>query len=177
MTNTLPPHHRYFQAKQGRWWSPFQLEITDPEGLRTSSLRWKEKQTLRLLDSFCRQNRLPTFSTLMDYTSRGQHNEVFHITQLSFGGITLFRSLETIHLKEDGDTFDVSGKQGYFPFLWWRSPWKGHGFVDKEDDAATYFLPWQGLELVQHTRMTPEGLEILQETPFSKAALCLRPRS
>jgi len=113
-------------------------------------------------------------STTVDYASQGHQNEVFHTTRMSNLGITLFRSQETILLDGDGHSFRMTGTQAFFPRLWKATEWAAHGVVAADHDGAVYHIPFFGVSIEQHTRMTPHGLEVIQATPFSRASILLR---
>ena len=95
-------------------------------------------------------------------------------TRMSSRGITLFRSRETIVLDPDGYSFQVAGRQAFFPLLWKATEWAAHGAVAADHDGAVYHIPFFDVVMEQRTRMTPQGLEIIQTTPFSRASILLR---
>ena len=113
-------------------------------------------------------------STTVDYASRGHQNEVLHTTRMSSLGVTLFRSREAILLDADGHSFRVTGAQAFFPRLWKTTEWVAHGAVAADHDGAVYNMPFFGDAMEQHTRMTPEGLEVIQTTAFSRASILLQ---
>lgn len=113
-------------------------------------------------------------STTIDHASQGHQNEVLHTTRMSNLGITLFRSRETIRLDDDGHSFRMTGTQAFFPRLWKATDWVAHGAVATDHDGAVYHIPFFGVILEQRTRMTPQDLEVIQTTPFSRANILLR---
>jgi hypothetical protein len=113
-------------------------------------------------------------STTVDYAGRGHLNEVLHTTRMSNLGITLFRSREAILLADDGRSFRMTGTQAFFPRLWKATEWAAHGAVAADHDGAVYHIPFFGVTIEQHTRMTPQGLEVIQTTPFSRANILLQ---
>lgn len=166
------PHHRYFRTKEGRWTGSFVLKITDLPQLR--AMQWFERWSIRFMAFSARYLSAPTLSTSIDYSTRGAQNEVVHTTRMSNWGFTVFCSVETITLEADGRSFRMAGKQSCFPFLWKSSAWGARGSVAIDFDGAAYQIPWFGLMIKQNTRMTKEGLEVIQKTPFSEAVVLLR---
>lgn len=166
------PHHCYFQAKEGRWRGKIRFELTDPRGLRASSLPLADKWSLRSLSLASRLSAL-VLTTTVDYASRGDQNEVLHTTQVTNFGVPVYRSAETISLKDDGRSFSVEGREAFFPFLW-HSDWAATGEVAADRDGAAYRIPCFGLTMEQETRMTAEGLEITQRTAFTRASILLK---
>ena len=168
------PHHRYFRAKEGHWRGNVRFEITDPRRLRASPLRALDKLSVRSMALVSRRLSSLVLSTTVDYVSQGHRNEVSHTTRMSSWGITLFRSREVILLDDDGRSFRMTGAQAFFPRLWVATEWAAHGAVAADHDGAVYHIPFFGVLMEQHTRMTPQGLEISQTTPFSRASIQLR---
>ena len=85
-----------------------------------------------------------------------------------------FRSQETILLDDDGHSFRMTGSQTFFPRLWKATTWSAHGAVAADHDIAVYHIPFFGVTLEQRTRVTSQGLEVIQTTPFSWASILLR---
>lgn len=165
------PHHRYFRTKEGRWRGKIRFELTDPRGLRGSSLSLMDKWSLRSLSLASRLSVL-TLTTTVDYARRRHRNEVLHTTRVSNLGVPVYRSEEAIFLEDDGRTFRIEGREAFFPFL--RSAgWVGEGAVATDRDAA-YRIPCFGLTMEQETRMTADGLEVTQRTAFSRASILLK---
>jgi hypothetical protein len=170
---TDAPHHRYFQAKEGHWRGTLRLEITDPRQLRASPLRLLDRWSMWSMAIASRLSTL-VLSTTVDYASRGHRNEVLHTTRMTNLGVTLFRSQEVILLGDDGHSFRMTGTEAYFPRLWKATEWAAHGAVAAGHDGAAYHIPFCGVTIEQHTRMTPQGLEVIQTMPFSRASILLR---
>ena len=166
-------HHRYFRAKEGRWRGRVGFEITSPERLQASPVRSLDRWSMRSMALVSRRLSSLVLSTTVDYASRGEQNEVLHTTRMSSLGITLFRSQEAILLGDDGLSFRVRGAQAFFPRLWKATDWVAHGAVAADHDGAVYHMPFFGETMEQHTRMTPQGLEVIQTTPFSRASILL----
>jgi hemin uptake protein HemP len=167
--HTDSPHHRYFRAKEGHWRGKVRFEIINPQRLRASPLRLLDKWSMWSMALVSRR-----LSTTVDYASQGRRDEVLHTTRMSNLGITLFRSQEAILLDDDGHSFRVTGTQAFFPRLWKATAWAAHGAVAADHDGAVYHIPFFGVIIEQHTRMTPQGLEVIQTTPFSRASILLQ---
>jgi len=172
--HTDSPHHRYFRAKEGHWKGKVRFEITDPQQLRASPLRLLDKWSVWSMALVSRHLSTLVLSTTVDYASQGRQNEVMHTTRMSNLGVTLFRSREAISLDDDGYSFRMTGAQAFFPRLWKATEWAAHGAVAADHDGAVYHIPFFGVTLAQHTRMAPQGLEVIQTTPFSRASILLR---
>lgn len=166
------PHHRYFRAKEGRWRGRIRFELTDPRGLRASSLSFTEKWSFRSLSLASRLSAL-VLSTGVDYASGGDRNEVRHTTRVTNFGLPVYRSAETILLEGDGRRFRVEGREAFFPFLR-RAAWSGSGVVAADHDGASYRIPCFGLTMEQETRMTAGGLQVTQRTAFTRADILLK---
>lgn len=166
------PHHRYFRAKDGYWWGKIRFELTDPRGLRASNLRLADKWAMRFLSMASRMSAL-VLTTTVDSVTRGHFNEVLHTTRVANLGVPIYRSAETFLLGDDGHSFRVAGREAFFPFLRWAA-WAATGTVATDHNGAAYQIPWFGLTMEQTTRMTAEGLEITQRSPFSRAAILLK---
>lgn len=69
--------------------------------------------------------------------------------------------------------FRVEAREAFFPFLR-RSDLAATGEVAADHDGAAYRIPAFGLTMEQETRMTPEGLEITQRTPFTRTSILLK---
>ena len=166
-------HHRYFRAKEGHWRGKVGFEITGPQALRASPLRSLDKWSMRSMALASRRLSTLVLSTTVDYASRGHQNEVLHTTRMSSLGVTLFRSREAILLGDDGLSFRVRGAQAFFPRLWKATEWFAYGAVAADHDGAVYQIPLFGVTMEQRTRMTPQGLEVTQMSPFSRASILL----
>ena len=110
--------------------------------------------------------------TTVDYAS-GDRNEVLHTTRVSNFGVPVYRSAETFFLGDDGHSFRIEGREAFCPFLR-RTAWTGSGEVATDHDGASYRVPVFGLTMEQDTRMTADGLEVTQRTPFTHADILLK---
>lgn len=158
---------------EGHWCGKLRFEISDPQRLRVSALRRLDRWSVWSMALVSRLSTL-VLSTTVDYASRGHQNEVLHTTRTSNLGVTLFRSRETILLDDDGCSFRMTGTQAFFPRLWKKTKWAAHGAVHANHDGAVYYIPFFGETIEQRTRVTPEGLEVIQTTPFSRAIILLK---
>lgn len=172
--HTDSPHHRYYRAVEGRWRGKVRFEVTDPKRLRASTLRLTNRWSVWVMALMSGRLSTLVLSTSVDYASRGHRNEVLHTTRTSNLGVTLFRSRETIRLEDDGRSFRMTGTQAFFPRMWRTAEWAARGAVAEDHGSAVYHIPFFGETIEQHTRVTPQGLEIIQTTPFSRASILLR---
>lgn len=159
---------------EGHWRGKVRFEITDPKRLRASTLRRTDRWSVWAMALVSRRLSTLVLSTSVDYASRGHRNEVLHTTRTSNLGVTLYRSRETIVLGDDGRSFRMTGTQAFFPRLWRTTEWAAHGTVAADHTGAVYHIPFFGETIEQQTRVTPEGLEVVQTTPFSRARILLR---
>ena len=166
------PNHLYFRAKEGHWRGKIRFEVTDPRGLRASSLSRMDKWSLRSLGLASRLSAL-VLTTTVDYASRGHQNEVLHATRVTNLGVPVYRSAETVFLGEDGRNFRYEGREAFFPFLR-RVHVAAEGAVSEDHDGAVYRIPCFGMTMEQVTRMTNEGLEVTQRTAFTQAVILLK---
>lgn len=150
------------------------MRITDPRRLRASALSMAGRLSVWSMVMMSRCYWLPVFSTTVDSTNRTRHNQILHTTRISILGITLFRGQETILLDDDGQSFRMKGTQSLFPLFWKKTRWEAHGAVSGDHDGAVYHIPFFGEMLDQHTRMTRDGLLMVQTTPFSRAVILLQ---
>lgn len=165
-------HHRYFQAKEGHWRGRIRFVITDPGGLRASSVRWADKSSFCALSLASRLSGL-VMRTTVDYAKGRDRNEVRHTTKVSNFVMPVYRSAESIYLGEDGLSFQVEGREAFFPFLR-RRAWAATGEVATDHGGAFYRIPVLGLAMEQETRMTADGLQVIQRTAFTRAEILLK---
>jgi hypothetical protein len=174
--HTDAPHHRYYRALEGRWRGRIRFEVTDPKRLQASGLRLMDRWSLWSMALASRRPVTLVLSTTLDYAGGGHRGEVRHTTRTTCLGVTVYRGRETILLADDGRSFRMEGAQAFFPRLWAADEWAGDGAVDADHGGAVYRIPFFGERMEQRTRVVPEGLEIVQTTPFSRAAALLRRR-
>lgn len=168
-----PLNFQYYQRKEGRWRGRFRFAITDVEALAASGLGRLDRWSLRMTDLLSRSGKAVLATTLDAATGRDQ-NEVLHTTRLSIFGITLLRSDETMCLDTDGRNLVMKGRQSAFPWLAKPVEWIAPGAVAEDHDGAVYHIPFYGTTIKQEMRMTPEGLEMTQTSPFSEAVVVLK---
>lgn len=168
-----PLNFQYYQRKEGRWRGRFRFAITDVEALAASGLGRLDRWSLRLTDLLSRSGRAVLWTTV-DATTRREQNEVLHTTRLSIFGITLLRSDETMCLDTDGRNLVMKGRQSALPWLAKPVEWIAPGAVAEDHDGAVYHIPFYGTTIKQEMRMTPEGLEMTQTSPFSEAVVVLQ---
>lgn len=164
-------HREYFRAKIGRWSGPFRLEIT--QSASDQKLPWGDRLTLRFLAILSRWVDGLVMSTTVNDSSQQHPGTIIHTTRLSLHGITIARSEEVISPADDGVRFQIKGRRWSFPFIGSGTTWSGEGSVSTDHDGASYHISILG-QMTQTTRMTPNGLEIIQTTPFSRATILLR---
>ena len=165
------PHARYYLAKVGRWAGDFHFELTQPERLR--ALPIYVRPSVHLMAWLSRHGEL-RMSTSVDASRLLTRGQVIHSTRMTYAGQKLYHSVETLTLHPDGLSFLMLGRQFSLPMPGQPAVWQAGGEVDAHEDRATYRIPWLGSEMVQRTQMTQAGLELVQETPFSRARALLK---
>lgn len=81
---------------------------------------------------------------------------------------------ETFHLHENGNQFTVAMFQRLAPTSWLKRVFpEGHGEVNAQCDGATYYLPWIGSMICQHTKTTDRGVELNRTTPWFAGSVLL----
>jgi len=156
------PVHRYYRALEGQWSGTLTLTITDPVALRGYPLSTRAMMTFsRLLGP-----------VLMQTTLAASGAAYRHTTRVSRAGIPLFVTSEIISPGDDGRSLRMSGEQR--TSIGAVERYDADGEVDDSATRATYRIPWLGAPLVQRTRIVDEGLELTQETPWSRAEVLLR---
>lgn len=156
------PALRYYRSLQGNWLGRLRFEVTDPDELRTRPL---DKRTLGFASRF---------GSVWIATTLGEEgpSEFLHTTRVFKWKLTLLESTERIRVASDERTFHMSGEQR--PLLGRAEPYAAEGHVDAGGERATYRIPWAGEELVQRTHVVPDGLELVQETAWSRSSVLLR---
>lgn len=163
------PAERYYAGLVGSWRGLFHLEITDAAAMRRSSAPLLVRWGLLLVAFFPRLG-LFWMETLLerDDTESGVY---VHTTRVSRFGFTSYSTSERLTLAADGRSLTMVGETAA-PF---GRPERYDATATIADDAsgATYAIPWLGEELTQRTRVVPEGLELTQETRWSRATVLL----
>lgn len=120
-------------------------------------------------------HRLPTVRATISTTVRVlSTGDVLHTTLVEKAGMSLFRSVETILLGQDGRSFTLQSEQRTAPFPWIVRVCDGDGEVTEAADGATYRMGWLGTTLHQRTRVVPEGLAVQQQSAWSRGSTVLR---
>jgi hypothetical protein len=161
------PALRYYRSLVGSWSGALTLFVTDAGALRAATLATRSRiRTMALLSGTLGAARMAT--TLEAVSER----RFRHTTRVAKWRATLFDSEEEIAIEDDGRSFRMTGVQRSWPGR--REPLSGEGEIDATATGAVYRIPWFGVELIQRTTIVPEGLELTQETPWSRAAVLLR---
>lgn len=156
------PALRYYGSLQGNWLGKLRFEVTDPDELRTRPL---DKRTLGFASRF---------GSVWIATSLREEgpSEFLHTTRIFKWKLTLLATTERIHVATDERTLHMTGEQR--PRFGRAQPYEAVGHVDEAAERATYRIPWAGEELVQRTHVVRDGLELVQETAWSRASVLLR---
>ena len=80
-------------------------------------------------------------------------------------------SSERIDVQRGGDDVVMRGEQRV-P-LAGTTPFEATATIHEGATSATYRIPWEGVTMIQRTRIVPDGVEIAQETPYSQARVLL----
>jgi len=161
------PHVRYYSGLVGAWRGECAVEVFGkPSGGRLNVLRAGAFRALA-------HSRGPLH---METTLSLDGPKVRHTTALFKWGLSVFNSRETISLHADGRHFVLHGEQVFGPRPLGAQPFEAKGSVDEDGLGAIYFIPWFGETLEQRTKILPEGLELVQLTPWSKLSVVLKRR-
>lgn len=156
------PAHRYYRALEGCWAGGFRLAVTDWHALGGLTMATKATATLAHLVG----------ATSMSTTLHASGRDYLHTTRVRKWAIVAFETSEVITVGEDGRTFRLRGEQR--PWLGRAERYEAHGEIDGSATRATYHIPWLGADMLQRTAIVPEGLELTQETAWSRAFVLLR---
>ena len=167
----MTPALRYYRALVGAWSGRFTLTITDPRAFREGAAPWLTKLGLAPVALVPRLG-VATMATTLQPQGDGDSPTFRHTTRVSRWGVTLFATDEVISLGDDGRSIHMSGSQRMGPGG--AEPYESEGEVDEAATRATYRILWVGEPLVQRTAIVPEGLELSQETRWSRAMVLLR---
>ncbi len=161
---------RYYGSLVGAWSGRFAFTITDAALL--SAEPFAVKLPVRASVLIARVVGALRMSTTLR-PSPDDARAYVHTTLAVSMGIVLYETREIITVLADGRSFTVSGTQRPWPRIGKGAPYEGRGEVNADADAATYFLPWYGKELVQRTQIVPKGLSLSQETIWSRGEVVL----
>lgn len=167
----MDPALRYYRALVGAWSGRFTLAITDARALRQGSAPWLAKLGLSPL-ALVPGLGAATMATTLGPEGAAEARSFRHTTRVSRWGVTLFETDELIVLGGDGRSLRMTGSQRMGPGGAER--YESEGEIDEAATRATYRIPWAGESLVQRTHIVPEGLELSQETRWSRAFVLLR---
>jgi len=94
-----------------------------------------------------------------------------HTTVVSLFGVPIYSTRESIVIAEDGRGFSMTGSQRQT--LGKDETYEAEGEVLEDSMGATYRLKFFGGDLVQRTRIVPEGLSLSQESPWTRGSVVL----
>lgn len=160
------PALRYYRRHVGSWSGRFGFRVTSWRALAGAGVA-----TMLLIGPMALLTRIfgpSTMSTRVEAIGR----DFRHTTRVSKWGVTLYETEETIAIDEDGRTVRLAGTQG--TRFGRPVPYEATAEIDDGAMGAVYRIPWMGVGLVQRTRIVPDGLELVQETPWSHASVVLR---
>jgi hypothetical protein len=153
---------RYYRSLVGRWSGIFSFTVTAPAILVGLG---REARVTSLLARLASPTRMST-------TLEASGDQFLHTTCVSKWGATAFRTRERMILHGGGRTLRLAGEQR------WRLlravPYEAEGEVDATGTHATYRIPWCGVPMVQRMAIVPGGLELSQETGWSRGFVLLR---
>jgi len=155
------PVPRYYRSLEGRWAGTLTLRMTAWRALRGHPLATKVTMVSARLVSPVR----------MATTLEARGASFVHTTRVTKWGFLLYATEETIEVTDGGRALRMVGEQR--PRLGPLERYEAAGEVDPSATRATYRIPWLGVELVQRTRVVAEGLELTQETPWSRSSVLL----
>jgi hypothetical protein len=157
------PALRYYGSLVGRWSGRFEMTVTSSSALRGAAF------PVRILATMIR---LFGGAAQMHTTLAPEGAGFRHTTRVTKWGVRVFVTEEVISLQGDGRGLRMKGEQrrrfgaaeGY----------EAHGEIDETATRATYHLRWAGAEMTQRTAIVEEGLELTQETAWSRGYVLLR---
>jgi hypothetical protein len=155
------PARRYYRSLEGRWSGRFHFTVTNASV-------GGEAATLRRMAAISRLIGPATMATTLGAEGAGFR----HTTRVTKWGATLYETSEVLELNADGRTFAMRGEQR--ATLGPSELYEATGEVDETATRATYRIPWAGVELIQRTAIVAAGLELSQETPWSRGHVRLR---
>lgn len=163
------PAERYYRGLVGSWRGLFHLQITDAVAMRKSAAPLFVRLGLLLVAFFPRLG-LFWMETLLapDDVEPGVY---VHTTRVSRFGFTTYSTSERLTLAPGGRALAMVGETS--APLARPARYEATATVAEDASGATYTIPWLGEELTQRTRIVPEGLELTQETPWSRATVLL----
>ena len=110
--------------------------------------------------------------TTVDYSPEGV---VEHTTTVTWLGLPMMKSAETVTLAANGTDFTVSGESKVTMLPWRKQTVRGQGTIDPTGHHATYRVTWFGTELTQTTDRLENGCTLHQEAPGFSASQALVP--
>jgi hypothetical protein len=165
-----PPNLAYYRSCVGRWSGPVRFAITDATALGAGSVGLFDRASVWLMVWSSRLIGPPTMETSVAFVAP---DEILHTTRVQKWGLTLFRSVERLTPEPAGREVGMAGEQ--WPTPWGAVPYEGaSATVDEDARGATYRFRALGADLVQQTRWTADGIEVVQRTPFSESVILLR---
>jgi hypothetical protein len=156
---------RYYSPLVGAWSGRFEFVVTDSRALGQMGMaRWLPLRLFAVL---------AWYGTRMSTTlSQGEDARTFlHTTRVSLFGVPIYSTRESIVIGEDGRAFSMTGSQRQT--LGKDEAYEAQGEVLSDASGATYRLKFFGGDLVQRTRLVPEGLSLSQESPWTRGSVVL----
>jgi len=167
------PGPRYYGALVAAWEGRLAFAMTDWGALRAAAIPLGAKLAWMAMGVVSRVLGDLRMATTL---SRGANGEWSHTTLVSKWGIVALETEERITLAPDGRSLVMKGEMRAWPRLGAPERYDSDGEIDESATRATYRVPMLGAPLVQRTRIVPEGLELSQETPWSRSKVLLRRR-
>lgn len=158
------PADRYYAALVGRYRGSFRFEIRDPERMQRELAGPGDRARVRAEATASRLLGPSTMRTTLAFDPI--RRVALHTTRVSRVGVTIAWTRETLELLDER-RLRMFGHQRYAPLAWQKLPYEASGEIDDTGTQATYRTRWLGCELVQRTRIVPEGLYLSQETGWS----------
>ncbi len=149
----------YYGSLEGRWSGRFTLVVTS----------WAPgAAAVKLMATAARA----VGGLGMATTLEADGADYVHTTRVTKAGALVFATTERIVIGEDGRSLVMKGEQR--PALGRAIPYDATVEVAEDAKGAVYRIPWTGVEMVQRTAIVPEGLDLTQETPWSRGHVLLR---
>lgn len=164
------PNHRYYRLCHGAWSSVMESEVTDWRALQ-QALGLLNATAFRLLSRWPRWLGPIKMHTTLAYDGS---TLVHHTTRISWLGLPLSWSKETIQLDTDGRRLTMDLRARFLMAPWMTIHAGGPGELDETGQKATYHVDIMGAKMLQTTLRQDDQVTITQTLPGYRATIPLR---
>lgn len=160
----MQPALSYYRSVAGEWEGPLDFCVTDPGHLRDKT-GWFQALSWRLMASLPGLRLRTSVAVVSDIEAR-------HTTQVRWGPLALMTSVESLALA--GTAVTVSGAVRTIDGK--RDEMVGSATVAEDARSAAYEVRFLGVDIVQKSALTREGVVLRQEGPGFASQASLRSR-